>query len=70
MMKAQDRPTTSLMYETDVQQQRNRFNALLKQFGPPDQSVTRDFLAEREVEQPEDEKTAEFIAKVKVKLVG
>jgi len=60
--------TIQMFPDTDIQQQRNRFNALLKQLGPPDQTITREFLDEREVEQPEDEETAELIAKVKAKL--
>ena len=57
---------TNVSFEGLTKQE--RFDALLKQLGAPDENVTRDFLANRQVEQPSDIETAKLIAKVEDKI--
>lgn len=60
--------TIQMVPEADVQQQQERWQALLNQLGTPDGEVAAAFLAQREYEELEDEETAELIAKVEAKL--
>jgi hypothetical protein len=61
--------TIQVLPGADIQQQGERFNALLKRLDTLDQNEMRDFLDAREVEQPEDAETAALIAQIEDKLV-
>lgn len=62
--------TIQISTDTDLQQQGERFQALLKRLGTLDQSGMRDFLDSRELEEPEDEETAALISQVEQKLAA
>jgi hypothetical protein len=51
--------------EQQVQEQRQRFAALLERLGPPDRATAAQFLAEREPAPPEDEQIAALVAQVR-----
>lgn len=62
--------TVQVLPDAEIQHQRERFNALLEQLGTLEHNKVRDFLKNREVEEPEDAETAALIARVEEKLVA
>ena len=62
--------TIQVSPDTNIQQQGERFNALLKRLGTLDHIEMRDFLDSREVEEPEDAESAALIAQVEQKLAA
>jgi hypothetical protein len=53
--------TIQVVSEADIQQQEKRFNTLLKRLGTLKRDEMRNFLDNREVEEPEDAETAVLI---------
>ncbi|MCB0077900.1 MAG: toxin-antitoxin system HicB family antitoxin [Anaerolineales bacterium] len=59
--------TIQLLPESEIQQQRKRFEALLEQLGAPDRSVAEAFLANRDQDTPNEDEAA-LIAQAQAKI--
>lgn len=62
--------TIHVVPEAEIQKQEKRFNALLGRLGTLRREEMRNFLDNREVEEPKDAETAALIARVEAKLAA
>jgi len=60
--------TIQVVSDAEIQRQEKRITALLKRLGILTHDEMRNFLNNREVEEPEDAETAALIARVEAKL--
>lgn len=60
--------TVQVAPNTELQQQDERFRALLAELGQPDRTVAQEYLNSRAVETPEDAETAALVARFAAKF--
>ncbi|MCB0079830.1 MAG: toxin-antitoxin system HicB family antitoxin [Caldilineaceae bacterium] len=60
--------TIQVVSDDEIEQQRTRFEALLKRLGPPDRDVANKFLSQRETQLPDDAEEADLVARVKARI--